>query len=229
MFMCRRFTSLQQTRLVSSDADRSRRSRYAPMYEHYSTILEAFFPIGERAALATEAFLHGALHLALGGFAGDLSPLVVLPLAARDGELELDVTVLGVEPEGDEGLPVFLALAGEAGYLTFVEEELAVAGRVLGDVRSVLVGGDVRPYEEYLPVPHPRVALPEVSPAVPNRLHLWAGQRDAGLVGLLDVEVVEGLLVAREVRHRRFTTLSSARCISGRTSRSSTRIRSPTL
>ena len=28
---CRRFTSLQQTRLVSLDADRSRRSRYAPV------------------------------------------------------------------------------------------------------------------------------------------------------------------------------------------------------
>jgi hypothetical protein len=28
---CRRFTSLQQTRLVSLDADRSRRSRYAPL------------------------------------------------------------------------------------------------------------------------------------------------------------------------------------------------------
>ena len=28
---CRRFTSLQQTRLVSLDADRSRRNRYAPM------------------------------------------------------------------------------------------------------------------------------------------------------------------------------------------------------
>src|SRR3712207_7071013 len=40
MFMCRRFTSLQQTRLVSSDADRSRRSRYAPMRseEHTSEL-----------------------------------------------------------------------------------------------------------------------------------------------------------------------------------------------
>src|SRR5215211_7556885 len=30
VFFCRRFTSLQQTRLVSLDADRSRRNRYAP-------------------------------------------------------------------------------------------------------------------------------------------------------------------------------------------------------
>jgi hypothetical protein len=42
-FFCRRFTSLQQTRLVSLDADRSRRSRYAPFDERYSTILEGFF------------------------------------------------------------------------------------------------------------------------------------------------------------------------------------------
>src|SRR3712207_7045231 len=39
---------------------------------------------------------------------------------------------------------------------------------------------------------------------------------------------VEGLPVARVVPHRRFTTLSSARCMSGRTSSNSTRTRSPT-
>ncbi len=38
---CRRFTSLQQTRLVSLDADRSRRNR-SPPNEAYSTILEQF-------------------------------------------------------------------------------------------------------------------------------------------------------------------------------------------
>src|SRR5215207_583305 len=37
---CRRFTSLQQTRLVSQDADRSRRSLCAPLCDKYSTILE---------------------------------------------------------------------------------------------------------------------------------------------------------------------------------------------
>src|SRR4028118_230606 len=36
---CRRFTSLQQTRLVSLDADHSRRSQNAPMYGGDSTII----------------------------------------------------------------------------------------------------------------------------------------------------------------------------------------------
>jgi hypothetical protein len=60
--------------------------------------LEEFFNPPDAAWLAAEALFHGALHLALGGLAGDLTPLVVLLLAAGDGELELYVAVFGVEP-----------------------------------------------------------------------------------------------------------------------------------
>src|SRR4028118_2010605 len=59
---------------------------------------------------------------------------------------------------------------------------------------------------------------------------------DAGLVGFLYAEVVQRLLVLREdpawttvLAHSLFTTLNSARCISGKTSSSSTRTLSPTL
>src|SRR5215216_6028388 len=196
-----------------------------PLDHTYSIILEGFF----NPRLATEALFHGALHLALGGFARDLKPLVVLSLAAGDGEFELYVAVSGVELQGDQGLAVLLALSGETGYLPSVQEELAVAGRVLGYVRGVLVGGDVGADEERLPVPYPHVALLEVRPAGAHGLDLRAGERDAGLVGLLYVEIVEGFPVSREVRHGRFTTLSSARCMSGRISSNSTRTRSPTL
>src|SRR5215208_454209 len=78
----RRVTSLQQTRLVSRDADRSRRSRYAPM-------TGIFYHFGSRfkASLAPKALFHGAFDLALGGLFGDLAPLVVLLSAAGNGEL----------------------------------------------------------------------------------------------------------------------------------------------
>src|SRR5829696_8124601 len=92
-----------------------------------------------RPLSAAEAVLDGALHLALGSTACDLAPLVVLPLAAGDGELELYVVVAGVEPQGDEGLAVLLALTGEARDLSPVQEQLAVTSRVLGDVGRVLV------------------------------------------------------------------------------------------
>src|SRR5215208_2168090 len=218
---------------VSSKLGSSRWTRTAHVetgrpHEAYFNILEGFIKPRGRLS-AAEALLHGALHLALGGTAGEAAPPAVLLLAACDRELELYVPLPVVEPQGDEGLAVLLALAGEAGDLAAVQQQLAVARWVLGDVGGVPVGRYVSAQEEDLPVAHPRVALFQVRPARAHGLHLGAGQRDAGLVGLLDVEVVEGFPVAREVRHRRFTTLSSARCMSGRTSSSSTRTLSPTL
>src|SRR5829696_6916602 len=179
--------------------------------------------------LAAEALFHGAFYFAVCRLFGDLTPLVVLSLAACDGDLELDDAVLGVELERDEGLPLFLALADEAIYLFSVQEQLAVAGWELPFLPCVRVRRDVRPDQEHLPVPHPSITLLEVGPTLPDGLYLGPSQLNAGLVGLLYSKVVEGLLVAREVGHNRFTTLSSARCMSGSTSSSSTRTLSPTL
>src|SRR5215217_2713019 len=179
--------------------------------------------------LAAEAFLHSAFDFAIGGSLGYFATLVVLALAAGDGDLELDDAVFGVELQGDEGFPFLLALADEAVDLFSVQEELAVAGGELAFLPGVRVGRDMGPDQEDFPVPDPRVALLEVGPALPDGFYLWSGKLDARLVGLLDVEVVQHLLVAREIRHRCFTTLSSARCISGRTSSNSTRTLSPTL
>jgi hypothetical protein len=219
---------------VSSKLGSSRRTQTAHVetgrpHAMYSNTLQGVIKRRKPLGSAPEALFHGALHLALGGTAGDLAALVVLALAAGDGKLELDVAVPVVEPEWDEGLAVLLALACEAGDLATVQQQLAVAGGVLGDVGGVPVGRDVGAEEEDLPVAHPRVALLQVRPARAHGLDFGAGKRDARLVGLIDVEVVKGFPVAREVRHRRFTTLSSARCMSGRTSSSSTRILSPTL
>src|SRR5215203_5049681 len=89
--------------------------------------------------LAPEALFHGAFDLAVCRLFGDLTPLVVLTLAACDGDLELDDAVLGVEFEGDEGLPLFLALAGEAVDLLPVQQQLAVAGGELPFLSGVRV------------------------------------------------------------------------------------------
>src|SRR5215207_8839005 len=176
-----------------------------------------------------EALFHGAFDLAVCRLFGDLTALVVLTLAACDGELELDDAVLGVELEWDEGLTLLLALADEAVDLLPVQQKLAVAGGELSFLSGVRVRRDVRPDQEDFAVPHPGIALLEVGPALPDGLYLGPRQLDAGFIGLLDGKVVEGLLVSREVCHNRFTTLSSARCMSGRTSSNSTRTPSPTL
>src|SRR5688572_7658576 len=82
-------------------------------------------PRGE--ILASEALFHGAFDLAVSRLFGDLTPLVVLSLAACYGDLELDDAVLGVELEGDEGLSLLLALTNEAVDLLSVQQQLAVA------------------------------------------------------------------------------------------------------
>src|SRR5215217_7410158 len=122
--------------------------------------------------LTPEALFHGAFYFAICRLPGDLTPLVVLPLAACDGDLELNVTVLGVELEGDEGLPFLLAFADEAIDLFPVQQQFAVAGWELPFMPGVRVGRDVRPDQEHLPVPYPGVALLEVGPTLPDGLYL---------------------------------------------------------
>src|SRR5215210_876528 len=117
--------------------------------------------------LAPKAFLHGAFYFAVCGLFGDLAPLVVLPLAACDGDLELYDAVLGVEFEGDEGLALLLALTDEAVDLFAVQEQLAISGGKLAFLSGVRIGRDVRTDQERLPVPHPGVALFEVGATLP--------------------------------------------------------------
>src|SRR3954454_18138995 len=185
--------------------------------------------MADSCKLTPEAFFHGAFYFAVRRFFGYFAAFVVLSFAAGDGDLEFDDAVFGVQLEGDEGFAFLLALADEAVYLFSVQQELAVAGGELALLPGVGVGRDVRTYQEDLAVPDARVALLEVGPALPDGLYLRSRQLDAGLVGFLDVEVVQCLLVTREIRHKCFTTLSSARCMSGRTSSNSTRTLSPTL
>src|ERR687898_1969167 len=132
--------------------------------------------------LTAEALFHGAFDLAVCCLLGDLTPLVVLTLAACDGDLELDEAEFGVELEGDEGLPLLLALADEAVDLLPVQQQLAVAGGELPLLPGVRVRRDVRPDQEDFAVPHPGVALLEVGPTLPYGLHFGPRQLDADLV-----------------------------------------------
>src|SRR5215218_6927946 len=136
--------------------------------------------------LAAEALFHGAFDLAVCRFLGDLTPLVVLLLAACDGDLELDEAAFGEELEGDKGLPFLLALADEAVDLLPVQQQLAVAGGELPFLSGVRVRRDVRPYQEHFAVPHPGIALLKVGPALPDGLYFGPCQLNAGFIGLLD-------------------------------------------
>ena len=92
---------------VSSKLGSSHRTLTTPVEAYTPPCTASILPFWrgstnpEEELLAAEALFHGAFDLAVRGLLGDLTPLVVLPLAAGYGDLELDVAVLGVELEGD--------------------------------------------------------------------------------------------------------------------------------
>src|SRR5215204_6519742 len=105
IFCCRRFTSLQQTRLVSQDADHSRRSLCAPLCGEYSTILEGSLK------LVSTLRPYGLRLAALQPSRLDASPRAQNPtpraaiLRARQGEAGEEIAdLLTSEPEGRSAL-----------------------------------------------------------------------------------------------------------------------------
>jgi hypothetical protein len=66
-------------------------------------------------------------------FLPQVGALVVLQLAARQREIELDAALLVMQVERDQGIAALLDLADQAADLLGVHQELACAGRV-GDV-----------------------------------------------------------------------------------------------
>ena len=78
------------------------------------------------------------------------------------------------------------------------QEQLAVAVRVVVGVARAVVARDVRPHEPGLAVADVRVGALEVGPALPERLHLRAGQDQAGLEPLEQVVLVPGPPVVRD-------------------------------
>lgn len=70
--------------------------------------------------------------------------LVVEPASSRQGELDLRPSVLEVDRQRHEGERLLLSLRDELVYLAPVNEELALAVRVMcSEPDSLLVGGDV--------------------------------------------------------------------------------------
>src|SRR5918995_863808 len=109
IFCCRRFTSLQQTRLVSQDADHSRRSLCAPLYGQYSTILEGILKHGAFGALS--AFQHAT------PFGLRLSAFQLLPFRPHPAAYEQPPVAIRFYARGEATgqLAEVLTSEGEAG------------------------------------------------------------------------------------------------------------------
>src|SRR5689334_9999131 len=141
-----------------------------------------------RAALA--AALERALDPALALPVGDVAPFVADFLAAGQGELDLDAAVLEVEPGRDERQAALGDLRRQLVDLAAVEQQLAVAVRVVRGDRGLLVCGDVEPDEPELAAARVREGPLQDRVALAERLDLAPGQGEPGLDALEQVVLV---------------------------------------
>src|SRR3954447_9274162 len=147
--------------------------------------------------LAAAAPRQRALHLALGLLLGQRLPLVVAALAAGQRNLDLGPAVLEVERDRHQGDAALLGLADETQDLGAVQQQLALAARLVVGPGPLGVLRDVHASEPQLAVADVRVAVDQVRVAGAQRLHLGAGEHQAGLVDVVDVVVVTRLAVLR--------------------------------
>src|SRR5215212_100827 len=120
---------------------------------------------------------------------GDRIALLVLALASAEPKLHLCQAVREVHPQWDEREPLLRALADQPFDLAAVKQEFPRAERIVGSLLALLVGGDVHVLEPDLPLAHAGERLGERPLALPQRLDLRAGERDARLEALEDLVV----------------------------------------
>src|SRR6266545_1893033 len=144
------------------------------------------------------AGFHDALDVAFRLAFGDIFALIVELLAAREAQFDLGAPALEIEPQRDERETLSLDLAGDALDLAAVQQQLARAGRFMVEISSrLLVRRNMHIVEPYLAADDACVAAAQVEPAAAHRLDFAAGQRQPGLVALLDEVVMARLAVFR--------------------------------
>ena len=123
--------------------------------------------------------------------------LVVLAFAAGEAQLNLGAPVfLKVNLEGYQGKAFFVELANQLADLAPVQEELAHPQGIVGVVGGEGVHRDMHVVHHHLAASVDlHIAVPEVGLAGAERLDLRTGEDHAGLVGGIDMVIVQGLLV----------------------------------
>src|SRR4051795_2683662 len=129
----------------------------------------------------------GTFDLASRVAGGQRLPLVVGPLAARQGDLDLRLAVLEVQRQRHKREPTLLRLADQLRDLLAVQQELARPPRLVVGPRPLVVLRDVRVLQPHLAVLDVRIGIDERRTASAQRLHLGAGQYQARLDDILEV------------------------------------------
>ena len=125
-------------------------------------------------------------------------------LAFRERQRHFHAPVLEIHAQRHEGHAALDGLADQLADFVLVQQQLARAHRRMIGVPAVAVRLNVHVVHEDFPILHLRVAVAQVHTTLPDRFHLGAKQRDAGLERLDDVVVVVRLAVLRDVLLRGF-------------------------
>lgn len=121
-------------------------------------------------------FVYILLRFPVDGALARSFAMVVDLLAFRQGNLKFDHVLLQVTERGDQGKPLFLDLARELIELLPVEQQAAVAQRLMIRVTPGSIRADVAVDQPRLAVLHVNVAVLEVNLPVPHRLHFGSRQ-----------------------------------------------------
>src|SRR3990170_2153901 len=130
------------------------------------------------------SFAQGAGHLAFRVALGDGGALVVMLAAAYERQLHLGDAVLEIETEGNQRKALLLHRARELADLHLVEQELALARRLVAVGAGGGVLRDVRVHQPELAALGTGIGLAQVDAAEADRLDLAAHEREAGLDAL---------------------------------------------
>src|SRR5580700_3037042 len=148
----------------------------------------------EAGALAVAAFQR-ALDFPIRCPAREHVALVVRVLALGESQLDLGAAVFEIDFQGNDRIALLAHAAPQLIDLAPMHQEFARAGFLVAELAGRSVGADVDALEKRLPVFDARVAVAQICAMSAQRLDLGAGEREAGLEGLLDEEVVASLAV----------------------------------
>src|SRR5699024_3901263 len=138
---------------------------------------------------------HGTLRLAEVLLLPQGLALVPFLLAAAETDDDLGVGAQEVHLHRHDGVALLPGPAGELRDLDLVQQELALAPRGVVRPGALHVRRDVGVVHPHLAALDVAVPVDQGGAALPQRLHLGAGQHDAGFPGLIDEVVVTGALV----------------------------------
>lgn len=122
--------------------------------------------------------------------------LIVGLLALAQTNLQFDPALFKIDAGRDDRKPTLVNFADQFKNLGVMEQELAHPRRVRGIFpAALLIGTDVHVVDEDLAVLDPAEGLLKADLAEPQRLHLGAGQDQAGFKDIVDKIVVVRLFI----------------------------------